>query len=420
MPERVDQELSRRTSVEEAIAWIDAQVGRLEAEDVDLAEATGRVLAGDAVSVVDVPAFNRLAVDGIAVRADETIGASPYNPLSFRLVAAGEGLAAAAGVRLSAGDPLPDGADAIVPIEHASLTVPGVCEIVDTVMPGNEIERAGSHIACGATLLTAGRRLCPHDIGLLASAGIAQVPVIRRAKVLVILTGRGLVEPGRSLPPETDYDADGPLLRALIERDGGILTDVRRTDQDRTALRSALAAPGPDIVLVVGSAGHGADDETAAALAEAGELAIRGVALRPGEAAGMGRTATSVPVFLLPGAPVACLWVYEFFAGRAIRHLAGRNPMPPFRSGEMPIARKIVSTIGTTEVCPVRRRSDDRVEPIASFAETGLAAATRADGFVVVPEGSEGFAEGAVVTVYLYEVCGGTHGLTLGEAGPKP
>jgi molybdopterin molybdotransferase len=127
------------------------------------------------------------------------------------------------------------------------------------------------------------------------------------------------------------------------------------------------------------------------------------MALRPGETAGLGRTASGVPVVLLPGAPAACLWSYELFAGRAIRRLGGRGAEFPYRSREMITARKIVSAIGVTEICPVRSGLDDTVEPVPSFAETGLMAAVGANGFVVVPEGSEGHPQGARLTVYLYE-----------------
>jgi molybdopterin molybdotransferase len=110
-----------------------------------------------------------------------------------------------------------------------------------------------------------------------------------------------------------------------------------------------------------------------------------------------------VPVFLLAGAPVACLWAYEFFAGRALRRLGGRSPAFPFPSRRMTATRKIVSEIGMTEVVPVRCTNEDGVEPMASFATAGLRAVTETDGFVVVPEGSEGYQKGSILTVYLYD-----------------
>ena len=408
------------TPVATALAWIDKHVSPLEVALAPLIGAAGRVLAEPVAAAADVPPFTRAAVDGIAVRAEETLGASAYNPLSFRLLTTCEALPTVGAARVNAGALLPGGADAVVPLEQVSLDTGDTCEIIDPVVPGIGVERAGSHAVRGAILLPTGRRLRPHDIGLLASAGVARVPVVGRPEVRVVITGRSLSPPEAPSSSGAICDADGPLLRALIERDGGTLADLRYTNRDRAALRDALAAPGPDIVLVVGGTGNGAHDVAAAALAEAGTLAIHGMALCPGDSAGMGRVGASLPVFLLPGAPAACLWAYEFFAGRAIRRFAGRHPMLPFRSQERRTMRKIVSRIGMTEVRPVRCQDDASVEPIVSFDELGLMAAARADGFVIIPEGSEGFAEGATVAAYLYDEHDGLSGPLFEEPGCRP
>ena len=152
----------------------------------------------------------------------------------------------------------------------------------------------------------------------------------------------------------------------------------------------------------VGGTGPGREDQSAAALAAAGELAIHGIALYPGETAGLGRTRAGVPVILLPGSPAACLCCYELLAGRAIRRLGGGDPSLPHRSLMMTTARKIVSVIGMTEIVPVSCRPGDSIEPVAPFSEIGLMAAANADGFVIVPETSEGYPQGASVNVYLY------------------
>ncbi len=362
---------------------------------------------------MDLPPFDRAAVDGLALRADETIGASTYSILPFRLGATANELPAGGAVRVNAGDRLPQGADAVVPIEQVVSDSEEIAAIIEATVAGSEVERRGSQGTSGATLVAGGRRLRPFDIGLLAAAGIARVSVVRRPRVRCLLTGRGIIEAGTPSSPGSVHDADGPLLGALTERDGGVVLEIRSVTRAQTAIRDALALPGADVVLVAGSTGPGFDDHAAAALAEAGELAIHGVALRPGETAGMGRTAFGVPVFLLPGAAADCLWAYEFLAGRAIRRLGGRHPELPYRSRTMTTARKIVSEIGMTEVCPVRSAGNDGVEPTVSFADAGLAAAVGADGFVIVPEGSEGYARGATVTVHLFDEQAGSAPLTI-------
>jgi molybdopterin molybdotransferase len=405
------RDFSARASIAEATAWIDEHVARLGAEEVLLADAAGRVLAEDVAAAVDLPPFNRASVDGLAVRADETAGASAYNPLSLQVAAMSDALRANAGILLSAGDPFPIAADAVVPLGHIEHGLSGSCEIIEAVAPGSGVERKASEFALGATLLKTGRILGPYDIGLLAAAGVAHLQVVRRPRVLCFLLAS-------TSPAGILHDANGPLLRELVRRDGSTVAELHEIERDSAAIRGALAAPESDVVIVVGGTGWGSADASAAALAGSGELAIRGVALRPGETACLGRTANCAPVFLLPGAPTSCLWTYELFAGRAIRRRGGRNPALPFCMREMTTARKIVSAIGMTEVCPVRCLSHDRIEPIASFAEAGLAAVARADGFVIITEGSEGVPEGAIVTVHLRQEVG--HPAIDREADRKP
>src|ERR1700731_3753106 len=181
----------------------------------------------------------------------------------------------------------------------------------------------GAIATTGATLVPAGTRLAARHIGLLTSAGLSEVPVVRRPRVRVLVAKpkAGIWE-----------DSNGPMTRAAIERDGGVVGECVVVERDLMAIRGALVEAGVDIVLVIGGTGPGIDDPSAAALAEAGELAVHGVALRPGETAGLGRTVSGVPVVLLPGAPAACLWSYELFAGRAIRRLGGGGPGVPYPS----------------------------------------------------------------------------------------
>lgn len=412
---------SGRIRLDDAVAWIDALPAPVRSEDVALAAAAGCVLAGDATAGLDLPPFDRTAADGFALRADETVGAGAYSPLPFRVVPASAGVRAGEAAAVECGDRLPAGADAVVRLEHATLDAPGAVAIIAPVAAGNEVERAGGHAVSGSRLVAAGRELGPGDVGLLASAGVERVSVVGRPRVCCLLAADRVSEPGQGprrgpgqgLGPGTVHDANGPMLAALVERDGGAIVEQRRVERNRAALRDALGPAGADVVVVAGGTGPGAGDAAAAALAEAGELAFHGVALRPGETAGAGR-ASGVPVFLLPGMPAACLWAYELLAGRAVRRMAGRDPELPLATREMRLARKIVSEIGMTEVCPVRCTQDGEAEPLGSFAEAGLVAAAQGDGFVIVPEASEGYPQGAPVAVHLYSGRGQTPRIIAG------
>jgi molybdopterin molybdotransferase len=229
-----------------------------------------------------------------AVTADQTVGASSYNPLSLPLI------------ELSAGEALPAATDAIVPIEHGEPDGNGNVALVEAWAAGSNVDRLGAVVDAGKILMSAGTVVGRRHIGILAAAGFARLPVVRCPRVEVVLVGA---------PRAGALDSNGPMLSALIERDGGMVLEHVTIDRSRAALAAALGAGGSDMVVVVGGTGPGRDDGSAAALAAAGELAIHGIALRPGETAGLGRAAAGVPVILLPGSPAACLCCYEMLAG---------------------------------------------------------------------------------------------------------
>jgi molybdopterin molybdotransferase len=372
-------------SLDAAIAWVSATAGSLDREDVPLPTARGRVLAEAVHASGPIPGNNRAALDGFAVQASASLGASSYNPIRLPLIG------------VAAGDALPAGSDAVVPLEPAEPDDQACIEVVEAVAAGDNVEQQGAVATIGATLVPPGTKLEARHIGLLGVAGLSGVSVVRRPRVRILIA-----KPTKAGASE---DSNGPMIRVAVERDGGIIGACVTVERDQMAIRAALLETSADIALVIGGTGRGSDDHAGAALAGAGELAIHGVALRPGETAGLGRTVSGVPVVLLPGAPVSCLWAYELFAGRAIRCLGGRAGELPYRSRETVTARKIVSSLGMTEIRPVRFGAGDTIEPLPSFPEIGLMAAVSTDGFVIVPQGSEGYSQGARTTVYLYDEC---------------
>ena len=398
---------SRRAEVGDVWQWIDAHATALPPETVAIDDACGRVLARDVVATADVPAFDRAAMDGYAVRGDETTGAGDYNPLAFRVVGRalpGQPFAGTVregeAVRIMTGAPLPAGADAVVPAEYVRDTPDGI-ETSMAFGPGKHVGRTGEDIASGATVLSAGRRLRPQDAGVLASLGIDRIDAIRRPRVRIVVTGNEVVAPGQPKGTYDIYDANSAMLQGLVARDGGELHEHLRAGDDPAVIRDALTRGGADVVLVSGGSSVGTEDHAPRLLAEAGELAIHGVAMRPSSPAGCGRIGETL-VFLLPGNPVSCLCAYDFFAGRAIRMRGGLPQRWPYVERNARVARKIVSAIGRVDYCRVRLR-DGEVEPLALSGASVLSSTTRADGFVVIPADSEGFAPGSEVTVHLYD-----------------
>jgi molybdopterin molybdotransferase len=297
------------------------------------------------------------------------------------------------------GAPIPAGADAVVPAEYARESGQHV-EITLAVAPGKHVGRRGEDIQAGAAALAAGRCLRPQDLGLIASLGVARVAVVRRPRVRLVVTGNEIVSPGEPKDLYQIYDANSAMLRGLVARDGGVLEAHRKLGDDAASIRDAMTAPGADVILISGGSSVGSEDHSPRLLAEAGELAIHGVAMRPSSPAGVGRIGDAL-VFLLPGNPVSCLCAYDFFAGRAVRLRGGRPPDWPHATRPGILARKIASASGRVDYCRVRFQ-DDRVEPLALSGASILSSTTRADGFVIVPSESEGYAPGTAVTVYLY------------------
>jgi molybdopterin molybdotransferase len=407
---RVDvrmQGFQRRSEVAAVWEWIDRNAMRLSAEGVPLETATGRVLARDIVATLDVPAFDRAAMDGYALRGNETSGASEYNPLAFPVVGEvlpgrpfdGE-IEAGASIRIMTGAPVPEGVDAVVPAEYATESA-GRIEITRPVAPGQHVASRGEDVATGSTVLEAGRRMRPQDAGLVASLGQPKVSVVRQPRVRILVTGNEVIAPGEPKDLYQIYDANSYVLRGLVARDGGLLEEFARLRDDASTIRAALARPGADVILVSGGSSVGSEDHAPSLVAELGELAIHGVAMRPSSPAGAGRIGDAL-VFLVPGNPVSCLCAYDFFAGRAIRLLGGRSAAWPHRTRTCKVARKIVSAVGRVDYCRVRV-VDGAAEPLALAGASILSSTTRADGFVIVPGESEGHAPGSEVTVFLYD-----------------
>lgn len=396
-----------RTRVSDALAWIDREAAPLESEAVDLGQAAGRVLVRDVVSRLDVPSFRRAMMDGFALHAADTLGATPYNPLRLKIaggVLPGSGytgtVARGEAVSIMTGAPLPDGADAVLPAEKVSREH-DMLTVLDAVSPEKHVGRVGEDIKQNTTVLMSGRRLRPQDLGVLSSIGQAMVDVVRRPRVRLIITGDELCPPGATPGPHQTVDANSPMLRALIERDGGSLRFDGITRDLPSAISAAMQDELADVVIVSGGSSVGLEDHAPRILAELGELAIHGVAMRPSSPAGMGRIQNRL-VFLLPGNPVSCLCAYDFFAGRAIRILAGRPSNWPYRKRTVRLARKIVSVVGRQDYARVRM-DGDLAEPIAIAGASVLSSTSRADGFVVVPSDSEGYPPGATVKLYCYD-----------------
>jgi molybdopterin molybdotransferase len=396
-------------SVDELTARIDARVHRLEDETIELAEAWNRVLSLDIVANAAVPGFDRAAMDGYAVRGEETFGATSYTPAFFRVVGSarpGRRFESAVGpgeaVEITTGSPLPDGADSVVKVEATQRRASSV-EISEPTPPGRHVSRRGEDIQPGTVALKAGRVLRPQDLGIVSALGHQEVRVVRKPRVAVVVTGDELLPPGT--PPRNCQipDTNSVMLAALVTRDGGVPIVTGPIGDVRDLVRDAIAASvrRADVVFVSGGSSTGPEDHAPGVVAEMGALLAHGVALRPASPSGLGFIG-DVPVMLLPGTPVSCLCAYDFFAGRIVRLLGGRPSRWPYSGTVHPLAGKLASVVGRVEYCRVRVDAG-RAVPIAVSGAGVLSSTTRTDGFIVVPADLEGYPEGTSVTVWRYD-----------------
>ncbi len=398
---------AQRHTVEAALAWLDAQLQPLGPDDVPLRMAAGRVLANAVVSDVDVPAFNRATMDGYAVVAGSTEGATAYTRVPLSVIGDsmpgcpfGGFVSAGQAVRVMTGAPMPAGADAVLPAEwvEAEPDELRISALAD-VSPGKHVGWIGEDIIRGTTLFEPGRVLRPQDLGVLSSIGQGEVRVISRPRVRLVVTGNELLPSGSRPHGFNIADANGPMLAALVERDGGVVDFPGLVRDDCAAILEALQSDA-DVVIVSGGSSVGIEDLAPMLVAQIGDLAVHGIAMRPSSPTGMGRIGHRV-VFLLPGNPVSSLCAYDFFAGRAIRALGGRSKAWPYRATRGTLNRKISSPIGRLDYARVNI-VDGLVEPLAIAGASVLSSTSRADGFVIVGDDSEGFASGSDVTVWLY------------------
>ncbi len=408
---------SQRVCVDEVLRWLDAQVQvdtraskgapEIGTRMVEAQTASGMVLATDVTSAINVPPFARCMMDGFAVIAADVQGAAAYSQLVLKIDGrARVGRQPTAVVRpgstvqVATGAPLPSGADAVIPVEHVELNSDQTISAIGSVAPGQHVGAVGEDIAANSVVLKQGRKLRPQDVGLLASIGVAKVEVQQQPRVRLIVSGNELLPPG-SLPEKFQIvDSNSPMLQSLVARDGGqpIYDGIIPDDPDE--IRQAMERDA-DVILVSGGSSVGEEDYAPRIVDQYGELAIHGIAMRPSSPTGMGYFDEKL-VILLPGNPVSCLCAYDFFAGRAIRTLAGLNPDWPYRTKRLRLKRKLISAIGRLDYARVQL-DGDQVEPLAIGRASVLSSTTRADGFVIIPDDSEGFAEGTEVDVLLYD-----------------
>ncbi len=384
----------------------------LGTEKVSLQEAHNRVLAADVASTVDVPGFDRANLDGFAVRAADTFGASEATPKRLQQCELSVAIGALAPVALSrrcamsipTGGAIPRGADAVLMVEHTELDGDEVI-VRRALTAGTAISFAGIDIAREETVLRRGEVLDSRAIGVLAAVGQATVEVLRQPRVAVLSTGDEIVAPGSPISPGQIYDANLAILCAAVAEAGGIAFPLGIVRDDREALTRAVreAIVDHDMVLLSGGTSKGPGDLAAGALAAALEspgILVHGVALRPGKPLCLALSGQT-PVAVLPGFPTSAIFTFHDLVAPVLRWLAGRSEETcKARPAELPI--RVRSDPGRREYRLVHLvAADDGLlaYPIGKGSGS-ITTWSQADGYFVVPQNHEQLAAGSRVEVH--------------------
>jgi molybdopterin molybdotransferase len=430
---------------------------QLPAEQVTGLELVGRMLAADLFAEVNVPRFRRAMMDGVAIQAvvdqtvvdvetvqgavDQVTWGSQKNlwVVDSSSPGAAKRLGCLAAYPVHTGAAMPPDCDTVIPIEDlrdsagasVALVSPGQSlqfAVGSSIRRGQHVALIGEDIGKGQQVLPAGRIIRPQDLGLLSACGIWEAPCRRRPRVLVGLTGDEVAPPGTLLGPTQIHDANGPVLEALVERDGGMALTRRYLPDDEESIARFLQDSRADVIILCGGTSAGPKDLVAKSLQQTGRLDFHGLPLRPGRPVGLGATPTAA-VMLLPGNPIACQFTYDLLVRPLLQQLRGQAANWPYRSEIVRLSTAVASRLGRLDYLRVRKVGWDNpeelgvdsqdpvvskvaptplrrlVQPLTSGRAANLTTVAHADGFVLVPPETEGLTHLQEVLCYWYDPC---------------
>lgn len=393
------------------------QVPPVTTERVPTVRARGRVLAEDLYSAVDLPHFHRAAMDGYAVKAKDTFGASQSLPAYLKLAGvmemgkeAARPVATGEAIRISTGGMMPPESDAVVMVEYADEVEGGLVEIHRGVSPWQNVIQIGDDIKKGEMVFQRGRRLRAHDLGALTGIGISSVPVYKQPRIALISTGDEIVDADTDPLPGQVRNINQHSLAGLIEECGGELKDwgVVRDDKDQLTKAIGEALEWGDLVLLSGGSSMGAKDialETILSFADS-EFVFHGISISPGKPTIFAK-ACGKPILGLPGYPVSALVIFDLFAGPLIRRLAGQDTETVTRftkTVQATLKTNISSQVGREDYVRVTLERDaDRLLAIPLPTKSGaIFTLVKADGMVRIDLNQDGLEPGEEVEVILF------------------
>jgi molybdopterin molybdotransferase len=390
---------------------------KTKVETVPVLDACGRVLAKALTSAVDLPHFHRTNMDGCAVRAQDTFGASPSLPMYLKLVGTVEmgkevkrALKKGETMRIATGGMLPPGADSMVMVEYTEEMGDGTIEIHRSVSPWENILRIGEDIKKGAQIFTSGRRLRAQDLGALTGVGITTVPVYSRPVVALLSTGDEIVPPDQTPKPGQVRNVNQYSLRAMIAEAGGEPLDLGVVKDDRDAFETIMiqALKAADVVMISGGSSVGTKDMTVDVICSfpRSEMFFHGISIAPGKPTIFAKAAGK-PVMGLPGHPVSALVVFALFGAPLIRMVGGEpatTAFAPLRTTRARLAQNVASAPGREDYIRVTlEQKNGALFAVPLPGKSGaIFSLVKADGMVCIPHDEEGKEAEEEVEVILF------------------
>lgn len=377
-------------------------------ERIPLTHAGDRVLAEDVASTVDVPPFARAAMDGYAVRAADTAGASRATPRRLTRVAqvftgqvASQSVGEGQCIEIATGAPLPAGADAVVIVEDTDAAGDAI-RVFAAVGPQQNIGRQGADITHGQTVLRAGEVLTPAKVGVAAALGLTEVRVYAQPRVAVLSTGNEIVDPGQPLAPGQIYDINKFTVASLVARHGGVPVAYRTpSDTIEDLSRAVDECSREDVLVFSGGSSVGERDLMLDVIAAKGEVLFHGISVKPGKPMAFGRigSAPGKLVFGLPGYPTSCLTNSYILLVPALRQIARLPPWQP-RTATLPLGARVSSVSGRLQLYTVRV---EHGVAIPAFKASGdITSMSRADGFIEIAADTTTVDAGTLVDVTFF------------------
>jgi len=404
---------SKLTPLNEAIEKLFSKINLNPIEEVEIKAALNRIIAEDIISSLDIPPFDRSAMDGYAIQAEDSFKASPNSPKKIKLVGIieiGESsslkINKGEGIKISTGAPIPEGSDAVIKIEDTEIENNNISLYI-SLPPGKNISKKGEDIKGGTQVLNKGTELKAEHIALLTSLGFNKAKVRIKPKISIFSSGDELLEPGVSLQPGKIYNSNTPMITALVNLYGGLVIRGESVKDNKEAIKNKLfeAVEDSQIIIFTGGTSVGTKDYLPEIINDTGSVLTHGIAMRPGAPVLIGTLKEAI-IFCLPGTPVAAYVSFLRITGPAIRKMLGCSVLDP-RIEIMAIIGKDVPVSGLGYLhylrVKVKKEKNEFIAiPVKLKGSGVISSLTNSDGIVEIPPHQEGLKKGEKLIVKLF------------------